>query len=183
MKQLDLEILSYRKKFRIHLGSGQWLTFDTKTSAEKFLRKYKRVLNDNVKMLNLLQPNVNALFRQSYFQLGSAQVRKIYEHLNDYDDRFEYIFKSFSSGNKNAFVFSNINSCFDSLLQIVEELHVFAQRYKNFNITCQTTPLLKHLQYLQSSFNADKRCLLVNEAYKKVKQLQPIRQDEKRNYS
>ena len=163
MKQLYLELTEYRNKYRIHLGNGSWLTFENKTQAAKFLRKYKRIIRDNVNMLNLLQPNVNQLYRQTYFQLSERDINHYKRLFHGFDDRFTFIFKKFSSGNRNAFVFQNIQTCFNILIEIVESLHVFGQKSKNYNLTTNTRPLLKHLEALNDTLSNDKRNLFMND--------------------
>jgi hypothetical protein len=181
MKQFNLEISQQKKQFLIHLGNGQWLKFDNKTRAEKYRRKYKRILKDNVYMLNLLQPNVNQLFRQSYFQMNHFEIRQIKELLQNFDDRFDYIFKNFSSGNQNAFVFQNIDTCFYCLLETTKQIHIFGQKHKNYNLTAQTKPLIKHLQYLLDSFNQDKTAIRLNDSYTKVKSLNSSKNERNTN--
>lgn len=177
MKQLDLEITENKNRYQMHLGNGKFLTFDNKTQAKKHQLKLKRILRENVKMLNFIQPNINSLYRQSYFQLKQAEILEYTDKFHSYDERFDYIFKSFSSGNKNAFVFSNINNCYDLLIEITEKLHVFAQRYKNYSLLSQTSPIINHLKILQQSFNNDKRAILLNDL-SKIKYLNPTKNEQ-----
>lgn len=178
MKQIKIDITYHRKRYRIHLGNGQTLFFDTKTKAEKYRRKYKRIIKDNVYMLNLIQPNVNQLFRQSYFQMDVRDIRHIKQLFHNFDERFDYIFKTFSSGNQNAFVFQNIDTCFFYLSEITKQLHLFGQTHKNYGLTVQTRPLLKQLQYLEETFNNDKRAIRLNDSYTIVKPLRPSKNEQ-----
>ena len=79
MKQLYFEISEYKKKYRIHLGIGNYLTFKNKTDANNFLRKYKRLIRDNVSILNVSQPLVNQVFRNNYFQLSESDINYYYK--------------------------------------------------------------------------------------------------------
>ena len=162
MKQLYLEITKYRKKYRVHLGNGNWLTFNNKTEANNFLRKYKRVIRDNVSILNITQPTINQVFRNSYFQFSERDINYYHGLFHSYDDRFKYIFKRFSPGNSNAFIFQNINTCYHILIEIVESLHSFGQRGKNYGITNITKPLLLQLNQQLQSLEADKRSMYLN---------------------
>lgn len=182
MKQLDLEIFKHRNKYQIHLGNGKFLIFDTKTAAKKHCDKMKKLIRDNVRMLNVLQPNINQIYRSSYFQMKPREIRDLKEQFYSFDNRFDYIFGCFSSGNKNAFIFSNIESCFSILINITTDLHCFAQRYKNYNVTSQTSPLLNHLQFLKSSFSNNKRSLLLNELPNKVVKLNSKDNEQSINY-
>ncbi|WBL20753.1 hypothetical protein [Zunongwangia sp. HRR-M8] len=164
MKHLNFDLTKYRDKYRIHLGQTQWLTFENKTEAQKFLRSYKKILRDNVSLLNISHPTVNQIFRYNYFQFPERKINLYYRLFRDFDERFNYIFKRFSPGNANAFIFQNIQTCFNILIEIVEDMHVFGQRSKNYGITNVTKPLIVQLHQQKQQLEHTKRSIFIKDS-------------------
>lgn len=180
MKNLDFEITYHDTRYEVHLGNKEWLYFKNITRAQKFVRKYKAIIKDNVGILNSLQPQINLLYRQNIFHFDPMTQRQLSEKLKFFDERFEYIFKSYSPGNKNAFIFSSIGSCFEYLKDCAKILYAFAKKYKNYVLISMIRPLLKNLDMLKVQMESDKYDLFVKNGYVKdikVLQLDPVKQD------
>lgn len=175
MKKIEMEIWNDEHFSSVHLGNGEWLKFKNKTKAEKFVRKYRRVILDNVKLMNVLQPQINLLYRQNILQLDESTKRSIGFYLKNYDERFEYIFKIFSSGNQNSFVFQNIDNCFEHLHSSISLLYSFSKKYKHYALKDATRPILKNLEMLYGQYDQDKRNLRIDETYLEVKEVKPLK--------
>ena len=175
MKKLDLEVIQKSKgQYIIHLGRGS-LVFKSHAKAVAYLTKYRRVLKDSVEMLNVIQPQINALYRQNILMLDEDTQRAISFELKAFDERFDYIFKSFSPGNKNAMVFSNIQNCFDSLESCLSLLYHFSKVHKVYSLKATCRPLLKNLEGVNNQFLKDKHSLEVIEGYVKEVKVQPLK--------
>lgn len=170
MKSISIEILQENDLFLIHLGNSQWLRFENITKAEAFVRKYKKVIRDNVGILNFLQPQLNALYRQNIMSLDPVTQRKASEELKTFDNRFEYVFQKYSAGNQNAFVFLNITTCFVCLYDLTNILYDYSKRYKQYGLKQSLLPILKNLDLLDKQMEIDRRNLFIQYDYsKKVK--------------
>lgn len=168
MKSLDFEIFPDKDDpslFSVHLGSGKWFKFKNITKAETFVRKYKAVIRDNVGILNTLQPHINSLYRQNILHFDPKTQRAVSESLREFDFRFEYIFKSFSPGNKNTFIFSNIEVCLVCLQESSKVLYSFAKRYKHYGLKSSILPIIKNLDMIEKQITSDKHELLVKNGY------------------
>ena len=76
MKQLKITITlsEYQEKHTIYLGNGEWLTHKSKTFLKSYLRTYKKVLLDNVRILNSYNSQIYALYRTFYFDLSNIEI-------------------------------------------------------------------------------------------------------------
>lgn len=170
MKSLDFEIaedINDPSLFSVHLGSGKWFKFKNITKAETFVRKYKAVIRDNVGILNTLQPHINSLYRQNILHFDIKTQKIVSESLRDFDLRFDFIFKSFSPGNKNTFIFSNIEVCLVLLQESSQALYSFAKRYKHYGLKSSILPIIKNLDMIEKQMSLDKNELFVKNGYSK----------------
>lgn len=175
MKKITLEIDVHEHNTTVHLGNGEWLKFKNKTKAEKFIRKYKQVLGDNISLLNVLQPQINLIYRQNILQLDDSTQRSVQYYLKSYDERFDFIYRNYSEGNQNAFVFSNIENCFEHLNSSASLLYSFGKLHKNYTLKNAVKPILKNLKILFSTYQADKRSLNVDNSYMNIKEVKPLK--------
>ena len=166
MKKIDLEVIERKDHFTIRISTKKSLKFLNKTKADIFLRKYKILISENVAMLNLMQPVVNTFYRQNIFTLDWETERRVSSSLVGYDERFNFIFKSFSEGNKNAFVFSNINVCLSFLQQACEVMYNHAKRYKNHSLKAGLLPLIKNIKVIEKQIEFDKHNLFIDQEVK-----------------
>ena len=76
MKQLKITITlsEYQEKHTIYLGNGEWLKHKSKTFLKSYLRTYKKVLLDNVRILNSYNSQIYALYRTFYFDLSNIEI-------------------------------------------------------------------------------------------------------------
>ena len=167
MRKLDFEISQKEDLFTVHLGNGEWLSFENRTRAETFVRKYKNVIQDNVGMLNLMQPQLNAMYRQNIMSLDSTTQRRISQDLMDFENRFEYIFGTFSSGNQNVFIFQNIGTCLEALSNVARLLYDYAKRYKHYGLKISVLPIIKNLEMIEKQMNQDRKTLFVDNGYRR----------------
>ena len=175
MKNLHFEIEEKEHYCSIHLVNCEWLKFKNKTKAKKFVRKYKKVILDNVRILNSIQPQINQLYRQNILQLEEGIKRSVRQSLLAFDDRFEYIFKIFSPGNNNDFVLGNIEKSFDHLESAAFILFSFAKKYKNYSLKASTRPILKNLELLYKQYKKDRKSLKVDMAYVDDKEIPTLK--------
>lgn len=174
MKRIDLEIIEENGLFIIPLAVGDRLRFVNKTKASKFLRVYKNVISDNVGMINLMQPQINSFYRQNILSLDSITERKVKMSLHQYDERFDYIYRSFSAGSKNYFVFSNISICISHLLDAAKHLYSYALTHKHYALKAGLLPILKNIEMIQKQLKLDKHNLFIDYGYKPETQVRTL---------
>ena len=167
MRKLDFEIKEQGNRHTVHLGNGEWLNFENRTRAETFVRKYKNVIQDNVGMLNLMQPQLNSMYRQNIMSLDSSTQRRISQDLMTFEKRFEFIFGTFSSGNQNAFIFQNIGTCLEALSNVARLLYDYAKRYKHYGLKISVLPIIKNLELIEKQMYQDKKNLFVDNGYRR----------------
>lgn len=175
MKRIDLEVIQEDQHFIVPIAVGERLRFINKTKANKFLRQYKNVISDNVGMINLMQPQINAFYRQNILSLDQISEQKIAMALAQYDERFSYIYKSFSVGNKNYFVFANIGICISHLEQAAKILYAYALRYKHYALKAGLLPILKNIELIKKQLKSDKHNLFIDYGYKPETQVRTLK--------
>lgn len=179
MKKLHVKIsFTKQKKYTVHLGNCEWLESKSKTFIKLHIRKYKRVIEDNVSMLSTLQSNAYELYRLYYLNLNNKISRKTKESLHLFDDSFDFIFKKFTDGN-TSFVFSSIENCYFILLETLGILKEFARSYKIYSLSHQCSTLLKHIDCLYNNFIEDKYNLQSDISYLNVKSMRVIHLNSK----
>jgi hypothetical protein len=167
MRKLEFQVSQKEDFFTVHLGNGEWLKFNNRTKAETFVRKYKNVIQDNVGMLNLMQPQLNALYRQNIMSLDDTTQRRISQELMTFEKRFDFIFGTFSPGNQNSFIFQNIDTCLGALCETSRLLYDYAKRYKHYGLKISILPIIKNLEIIERQLNLDKKNLFVNNGYRR----------------
>lgn len=170
MKKMNLEISYHREyKYYVYVSRDIRLSFPNKTKAEKFIRTYKRVLRDTVTQLHTLNTNIYNLFSVFYLQLDPITTHRVRNLLHNFDNRFEYVFKTYSHGN-SCFSVTAVWSCFDTLEDVLVELKEYSSKNKLTSLRQQTRSYIKLRETLVRTFNADCSDLNISEKYlKKVK--------------
>ncbi len=180
MKQLSLEInFSHTNKQTVYLSNCEWLQFKSQVFVKNWIKKYKRLINDNVKILNVSTSNINHLYRTFYFEIDLATSYKVVQQLNEINTRFDYIFKSFSQGNQNAMVFQNIENIICKLIDVSLLLKDYAHTHKNYSLKNQVTAHIKLLSSIEAEYHKDKLSLNLNDAYQFKKPLKIVPQNQK----
>lgn len=175
MKDLVLEInFSQNNKQTVHIGNCEWLHFKSKVFVKDWLKKYKRLINDNVKVLNVTTSNINNLYRTFYFEIDLLTSIKVVENLNEVNKRFDFIFKSFSKGNQNAMVFQNIETIICNLIDVCLFLKDYSNTYKNYSLKNQINAHIKLLSSIESDYHKDKQSLNLNDSYQRRQSLKIV---------
>lgn len=172
MKYLDLEFSLSGQKHVVKIARHSELEFCSKTYLNKWMRKYKRLITDNVKVINLYLPQVYSLYRQHYFQINNINVHYLNTYFRDINERFEFIFKSFSEGNKNVFTFSNIDYVLANLIDALSLLKEIGQKHKIIALKFNANAMLKVLIVIEEQYYIDKNSLNLNERYQNIIPLQ-----------
>ena len=168
MKNVKINLsFSPQKKYTLHLGNCEWLSHKNKKEAEKLLTTYKNVLRDNLQVLSNIQSQITSLYWDQHLFLDGQTETEVSYELQIFQDRYTRIFSSFSSGNQNAFVFQNIDTCFYSQQTTLHILLEYAQKYKSFPLKHKVQSLLKNHALLQAQYNQDKSTFYPSIHYRK----------------
>jgi len=166
MKTLKIEVSFFKnQKQEIHLGNCEWLKLKSKTYTKQYLRKYKKVLLDNIRIINSYHLQAYTLYRTYYFDLDHRTTRRVEEAFNDFSESYSLIFKSYSSGNHNAFMFNRIDTTISMLSDAVLILKRHAQQHNNYSIKHSTNTLLKMIVDFNNKFEIQKRDLNLSRTY------------------
>lgn len=172
MKQIELQIsLHKNKKYRIHVERSTFLALQSKTAAEKWLRKYKKLIQTDVKQINFFIPQVYNLYRQNYFQFDDRTQREISQYILNAEDRFNYIFKQFSDSNKNVFTFHNIEIVLSSIINATSTIYKYAQKSKNYPLLHLSDPLLALMLDFEKSHLKRKMSLKLDSSFNNIVEL------------
>lgn len=166
MQKLKLEFtFSKSRKYCVHVGHMQWLEFETKRFVQNYLREYKKLLMDNIRLVNNIYSQSHQLYRLFYFELDDSTCFKLENINQSISERWSFVFKTFSEGNQNAFVFGNIEKIMMLNEDFLLTLKNHAQKYKNTSLTSQINPLIKQLEVIEKSYMDDKLSLKLNTSY------------------
>ena len=158
MKDIKIELyFSRERKYHISLDRYSYINFKTKLEAENYLRKFRKVLRENVSQLQVINSQVYTLYSLNYLQFDALTTEKIDENFSIFGKTYHRIFYTFSQGNQTTFVFKNIDFCFSILLDIVYGLRDYGQKHKNYVLTNQSRSNLKFIKALQKEYNLDKK--------------------------
>tara|TARA_R110002111_G_scaffold249679_1_gene313688 strand:+ start:12062 stop:12613 length:552 start_codon:yes stop_codon:yes gene_type:complete len=162
--QIELTIGTANEKPSIYLGNVEWLHGKSKKFLAKYLVTYKKVLLDNVKAINILSIQVNALYRTFYFEFSSIEVYRISEYFEDFNKQFDNIFHS-TYENENSFVLRRVERSASVLYDILDSMRLHGQKHKNYQLKNQCDATLKLLSILESTWQEDKRSLKLDRKY------------------
>ena len=154
MKKIRLDICEYRGKYRVYVGPGTYFEFRSKKKCQRFLATYRVLVTDYARLLRSLQGTTYDLYSLYYFELPDHIEYKIKKTLQEFDNRFAYVFKDFTKGNHNHFVMHDLQTCFDYLEQTLMKLKKFAQKNKHYSLTNQASALLLGLENYKTSFES-----------------------------
>jgi hypothetical protein len=160
MQSLKIEVNFFKNQSHsIYIGNCEWLFFKNKRYVRDYLVRYKRMLIDNVRVINNLNIQIYTIYRHNYFQFSPRITRDLDNLFKEFIDDYNMIFKNYSTGNNNAFVLQRIQQCYNFNNNCLEILKRHSQRYKNYPLNEQVKTISKILTELQSKFNSDKRDL------------------------
>lgn len=177
MHTVDLELKISGKKYVVTVKRSNDLELGSKTFAKNWLASYKRVIMDNVNAINLYRPQIYALFCQNYYVIPIHEIEIINEMFNNVNERFTFIFKRFSEGNKNVFTFSNIDYLLSTLLDIAIRLKEIGQKHKSTALSYTAKSIILTLSRLEQIYTQDKNSLNIDDRYQKLKPLEIVKND------
>ena len=178
MKTITIEVNYFNNQnHSIHIGNCEWLEFKNKRFVRDYIVRYKRMLIDNVGVINNLYIQSFMLYRSNYFQFSERTIRNLDEHFIDFLTDFNMIFKRYSEGNNNAFVLQKIDLCFDGITNSLGILKNHAQLHKNYMLRSQVNTLIKMIGDLEDKYYKDKSDLSL---YKNIKKQKLIKLVHKR---
>lgn len=168
MKQLKLEISlsEYNEKHFIYVGNRERLEHFSKRFLETYLRTFKKVILDNVRILNLQNAQIYNLYRTFYFDLSGIEVERISNEFEQFNKNFNWMFDNIG-GNQNQIVFSKIDRCINICIDILQILKGHAQTHKNYSLKNQAESLLKLFNDFYDKFESERRSLDLNRDYTK----------------
>lgn len=166
MKSIEIEVSFFKnEKHTVHLGNCEWLYFKSKRFLRDYLRTYKKVLLDNVRILNSYHLQAYIIYRTYYFDFDIRTTRRVEEALGDFTESYNLIFKTYSAGNHNAFIFNRLDITISMLSNAVSIIKRHAQLHKNYSIKHSTNTLLKMLSDLSEKIEIQKRDLNLSRTY------------------
>ncbi|WP_299116850.1 hypothetical protein [uncultured Winogradskyella sp.] len=160
MKQIsiDFKLSDFHEKHTIHIGRGEFLKHSSKTFLKNYIRIYKKVLTDNIKILNSLHQQVNSIYRSFYFDFNSITIHRINEVNSSFTKEFDLILHN-PYANENYTHFFKISNSFNALFEMIELLYEASKRNKNYSLKNQIYPLKKQVNYLYDKYNEERRSL------------------------
>ena len=180
MKQLKITITlsEYQEKHTIYLGNGEWLTHKSKTFLKSYLRTYKKVLLDNVRILNSYNSQIYALYRTFYFDLSNIEIDQFNQCNKTFNKQFNWMFDN-RGGCQNSIIFSKISSCISILLDALYILKNHSQLNKNYSLKNQSTAYIKMIEDFKDKYETEKHSLQLSRP-SADKDIKVIRKDFKR---
>lgn len=168
-KQLEIKITfsQYKENPSIYLGHAEWLKHKSPTFLKQYLRTYKKVLMDNIRILNSYNAQIYALYRTFYFDLPVSEVYSINKCNNDFNTSLNWIFDNIG-GCQNSIIFKKMDSCISISLMMLDIMLKYAQTYKNYSLKNQSEAYIKMIENFEERYNADKRSLNLERSYSKT---------------
>jgi hypothetical protein len=168
MKQLKIELSlsEYNEKHFIYLGNNECLKHKSKSFLKIYLRTYKKVILDNVRLLNIYNAQIYTLYRSFYFDLSLVEIQHITDYFNMFNKQYNWMFDNIG-GSQNVIVFSKINVCVNNCIDILQILKGHSQTNKNYSLKNQSESLLKVMNDFFKQFEKDKNSLSLNRDYTK----------------
>ena len=168
MKQLHFEISlsEYNEPHTIYLGNKEWLKHKSKTFLKLYVRTYKKVIQDDVRILNSYNSQIYALYRIFIFDLSDVEVEHVTECFQRFNKSFNWMFDNIG-GCQNSIIFSKINQCIFSSLDVLRILRTHAQTHKNYSLKNQAESYLKMITDFQKQYENDRRSLDLDRDYTK----------------
>ena len=170
MKQLKIKVdfaSNNESKHTIHLGNCEWLEHKSKNFLKLYLRTYKKVLLDNVNILNNYNSQVYTLYRTFYFAFSGTETENISMYFQSFNKQYNWIFHS-SYDIENSTIFNKINQCVYALYDILHIMKVNAQKNKNYSLKKQVDSYLKMVTDFERKYESDKRSLNLTRDYTKT---------------
>ena len=166
MKQLKISVSlsEYQEKHTIYLGNGEWLKHKSKTFLKSYLRTYKKVLLDNVRILNSYNSQIYALYRTFYFDLSVLEVDKFNQCNSTFNSQFNWMFDNIG-GCQNSIIFSKISSCISISLDTLYILKEHSQLHKNYSLKNQSEAYIKMIENFREKYEIEKDSLDLNRNY------------------
>ena len=166
MKQLNITITlnQNKEKHTIYLGHMQWLKHKSKSFLKLYLRTYKKVLLDNVRILNTHNTQIYALYRTFFFDLSPIDVEKISHEFERFNKQFNWMFDN-RGGCQNAIIFSKISSCISISLDTLYILKEHSQLHKNYSLKNQSEAYIKMIENFREKYEIEKDSLDLNRNY------------------
>jgi hypothetical protein len=180
MKQISISISlsEYQEKHTIYLGDGQWLKHRSKTFLKLYLRTYKKVLLDNIRILNSYNSQIYTLYRTFYFDLSDLDIHQVNECFTNFNNQFNWMFDNIG-GCQNSIIFSKINSCIEISLDTLRILKNHSHKNKNYSLKNQSEAYIKMIQNFQEKYETEKHSLNLKRNYAS-KDLKVIKEDFKK---
>lgn len=168
MKQLEIsfKLSQHHEKHTIYLGNSEFLKHKSKTFIKNYVRLYKKVLMDNVRIINSYNAQIYGLYRTFYFDLSTIEVAKVNHFFTSFNSDFNWMFDNIG-GEQNSIIFNKINACISRSFDILEVLKEHGAKHKNYSLKNQAESYLKILKNFEEKYNEEKRSLNVNRDYTK----------------
>lgn len=176
MKKLKIQLSKERneKGYYIYIERGVELKFTNKKKAEAFERKFRKVLEDNVRILININSQIYNIYNLHYIDLNPRTTRYIREQLIFFLKKQDYVFGNYSQGN-GSIAFQSISYLFMCNENSLWELKTFAETHKNYGLNYQCKSLLKMHDELQKAYRRDLTTMNINTTYDKQNKLQLVK--------
>ena len=164
-------------KFRIHLGNKEWIYFENKTAAQKYVYGLKKLVKDCLYMLSSVQSELYKNYQNIWISLSGFDNRKMNERLVYFDERKTYVFSDFSEGN-TVFALQNLERCFVIIEESAMIQRDWAQKHKETSLKNSIYAQLRLIDTVFKDFEKEKLNLEIslkarNKRFRIVKRLKP----------
>lgn len=179
LMQLSFDIKKRGHRYSIYIERNVCLYFKSKNEAMLYVRKYKSVLQDNLRILTELNLQVHAMYMQNYEILnfdtisGFNELQKTYLHQN------ELIFFNRGGDEKTTVQFNKIRVCFN-LIEDMNTLMIkfFSKTRKDTNILNRLYALRKMHLLVINNYNEEIKGVYGAIGYRgKIVELKPLNND------
>ncbi|PCI31169.1 MAG: hypothetical protein COB60_12530 [Flavobacteriaceae bacterium] len=142
-------------RFRIHLGNTEWIYFENKTAAIKYVYGLKKLVKDCLYMLSSVQSELYRNYQNIWISLSGFDNRKMNEKLVFFDERKTYVFSDFSSGN-TVFALQNLERCFVIVEETALSQRDWAQKNKETSLKNSIYAQLRLIDTVFKDFEKEK---------------------------
>ena len=97
-------------------------------------------------------------YRENYKYLHLFDARKIYESLNKFDERSNYVFTEYGNGNSSN-VLNALDACYSSIENTCFFLKDYAHKFKQNGLKSKVFGTLRHLEVAMEHFDMEKKQL------------------------
>jgi len=175
--QVEISQCNQTGRYRIHLGNKEWIYFENKTAAKKYVYGLKKLVKDCLYMLSSVQSELYKNYQNIWISLSGFDNRRMNDRLVYFDDRKTYVFSGFSKGNA-VFALQNLERCFVIVEETAMSQRDWAQKNKETSLKNSIYAQLRLIDTVFKDFEKEKLNLEIslkarNKKFQIVQRLKP----------